>query len=124
MKNLIQRPVGWIALLLSCAITLSACRSYHIAVTVTNNTGAPISLLEVDYPTASFGADALASGANFHYLIQTRGSSPLKVQYTAVNGHQVQITGPTLYENQDGKIEIVLLPDGKAEFHPSLNPSH
>jgi hypothetical protein len=36
----------------------------------------------------------------------------------------VQITGPTLYEKQEGSIEIVLLPDGKAEFHPSLNPQH
>jgi hypothetical protein len=112
------------ALLLSGAIALSACHSYHIDVTIKNSTGGAISLLEVDYPSASFGADSLAAGAEFHYLIQTRGSAPLKVQYTSPTRHQVQIAGPTLFERQEGKIEIVLLPGGKAEFHPSLNPAH
>lgn len=125
MKHLIaQRAAISITLLLFCTIALSACRSYHIDVTVTNNTGSTVSLLEVDYPTASFGADTLAAGANFHYVIQTRGSSPMKVQYAAANGRQIQITGPTLYEKQAGKIEVILLPDGKAEFHPSLKPAH
>jgi len=125
MKHSVRkRTASWMAFVLFCAITLCACKSYHIDVTVTNNTGSAISLLEVDYPSASFGADTLAAGANFHYLIQTRGSSPLKVQYTAANGRQVQIAGPTLYEKQEGKIEVVLLPDGKAEFHPSMTSPH
>jgi len=110
------------ALLLFCAFAFSACHSYHIDVTIRNSTGGAISLLEVDYPTASFGADALAAGADLHYLIQTRGSAPIKVQYTAANGRQIQNAGPTLSERQEGRIEVVLLPDGKAEFHPSLNP--
>ena len=101
-----------------------ACHSYHIDATIENHTGGPISLVEVDYPTASFGIDSLAAARTFHYRIQTRNSGPLKVQYTAANGHQVQITGPTLYEKQEGAIEIILLPSGKAEFHPSLNPQH
>jgi len=123
MRDLIRRlMIGGIAFLFF-AIALSACHSYHIDVTVRNNTGGPISLLEVDYPIASFGADALAAGADFHHRIQTRGSAPIKVQYTAANGHQVQITGPVLHEKQEGKIEVVLLPDGKAEFQPSLNPA-
>lgn len=111
-------------LLLSGTLALSACHSYHIDVTIKNSTGSAISLLEVDYPSASFGADSLAAGADFHYLIQTRGSAPLKVQYTTPAGRQVQIAGPTLYERQEGKIAVILLPDGKAEFHPSLNPGH
>jgi hypothetical protein len=125
MKDFVRKQNAvWLTVLLFCMVALSACRSYHIDVTVLNKTGNAVSLLEVDYPTASFGADTLAAGVDFHYVIQTRGSSPMKVQYTAANGRQVQITGPTLYEKQEGKIEIVLLPDGKAEFHPSLNPAH
>jgi hypothetical protein len=115
---------GLTILLALCALMFSACHSYHISVTVKNDTGSAISLLEVDYPTASFGADALAPGADFHYLIQTRGSAPLKIQYTAPDGHQVQITGPTLYERQEGQIEVVLLPHGKADFHPALQSAH
>jgi hypothetical protein len=46
----------------------------------------------------------------------------LTVQYTATNGQQVKIKGPTLYERQEGSLGIVLLPGAKAEFHPGLNP--
>jgi hypothetical protein len=112
-----------LALLTGSVIAMSGCHSYHIDATIKNQTGGAISLLEVDYPSASFGADALASGNEFHYRFQTRDSGPLKVQYTA-NQKQVQITGPTLYEKQEGRLEIDLLPNGKAEFHPALNPTH
>lgn len=107
---------------LLCLVPILACHSYHIETTIENRTGAPITLMEVDYPSASFGADALAAGADYHYRIQIRGSGQVTVQYTAANGYQVQVKGPTLYEKQEGTLQIVLLPDGKAEFHPSLQP--
>jgi hypothetical protein len=103
-------------------IVAAGCHSYHIEATVENRTGATITLLEVDYPTASFGADTLAVDQAFHHRIQTRDSGPISVQYTAGHGRQVVVTGPTLYEKQEGSIEIVLLPNGKAEFHPALSP--
>jgi hypothetical protein len=98
------------------------CHSYHIDATIENRTGAPIQLLEVDYPSASFGADALASGADFHYRFQVRGSGQLKLSYTAPNGKLVQISGPTLVEHQQGNLVVVLEPGGKAEFQPQLTP--
>ena len=119
-----RRHAVSMAFLLFCAIGLNGCHSYYIDVSIRNNTGGPISLLEVDYPSASFGAGALAKDADFHYRIQIRGSAPIKIQYTGMSGRQLQITGPTLYEKQEGKIGIVLLPDGKAEFHPSLNRAY
>jgi hypothetical protein len=103
-------------------LALAACHSYHIETTVQNRTGGAIQLLEVDYPSASFGADSLASGALLPYRIQVRGSGLLKVQYTGSDGQQMQIEGPTLSERQEGRIEIVLLPGGRAEFHPTLSP--
>jgi hypothetical protein len=125
LNNKLKMWLGIMPILsLILCLPLAACHSYHIDATVTNNTGGSISLLEVDYPSASFGADSLASGADFHYRIQTRNSGPVKVQYTAANGKQIQVTGPTLYERQEGRIDVVLLPGGKAEFHPSLNPQH
>jgi hypothetical protein len=90
--------------------------------TVENRTGAAIQLLEVDYPSASFGADKLAPGEIFRYSIQVRGSGPLKVDYTGSDGRQAQINGPTLTERQEGLIQIVLLPGGKADFNPKLTP--
>jgi hypothetical protein len=106
-----------------CLTSLLACHSYHIDATIVNRTGGPITLLEVDYPTASFGADSLSANSVFHYSFQTRGSGQVSVQYTA-SGHEVQVKGPTLYEKQQGRLEIVLLPDGKIDFHPSLQPQH
>jgi len=100
----------------------TGCHSYHVETTVENRTGSAIQLLEVDYPSASFGADSLAAGAEFHYRIQIQGSGLIKVQYSAVGGRQEQISGPTLSERQQGRLQIVLLPGGKAEFHPELTP--
>jgi hypothetical protein len=104
------------------AFLFSACHSYHIDATIENHTGAPIQLLQVDYPSASFGVDSLAPATDFHYRFQVRGSGQLKVSYTAANGQTVQISGPTLAERQQGTLEIVLEPGGKAEFHPQLTP--
>ena len=116
----LRRPL-YAAIVLS-AFLISACHSYHIDATIENRTGAPIQLLEADYPSASFGVDSLAPDANFHYRFQVRGSGPLKVSYTAANGQTVQISGPTLAERQQGTLEIVLEPGGKAEFRPQLTP--
>jgi hypothetical protein len=113
---------GLYAATLLSAFFFSACHSYHIDATIENRTGAPIQLLEVDYPSASFGIDSLAPAANFNYRFQVRGSGQLTVSYTAANGQTVQISGPTLAERQQGQLEIVLEPGGKAEFHPQLTP--
>ena len=114
---------GVSALALAALIAAGGCHSYHVDSTVENRTGAPIQLLEVDYPSASFGADKLATGAVFHYRIQLRGSGPLKVQYTNADERLVQIVGPQLAERQEGTLEILLLPEGKAKFHPQLTPA-
>ena len=101
---------------------LAGCHSYHVETTVENRTGGAIQLLEVDYPSASFGDDRLDAGGVFHYRIQVQGSGPLKVQYTTGDERQIHIDGPALAERQQGSLEIVLLPGGKAEFHPQLTP--
>jgi hypothetical protein len=103
---------------------LAGCHSYRIEATVENRTGGAITQLEVDYPSASFGANSLAADAVFHYRFQVRGSGPVAVQYTASDGRQVQITGPTLNEKQEGRLDIVLPPAGKAAFHVELNPQN
>jgi hypothetical protein len=100
----------------------AGCHSYSIETTVENRTGGAIQLLDVDYPSASFGANSLVAGAVFRYRIQVRGNGPLKVTYTGSDAQQVQIEGPALAERQAGRIEIVLLPQKKAEFHLQLTP--
>ena len=117
--HLLRRFTPHLALVALSA--LAACHSYHVETTVENRTGGPVQLLEVDYPNASFGDNALPAGASFHYRIQIQGSGPLKVQYTAADGKQALVTGPIVSEGQEGRLAIVLLPNGKAEFHPQLS---
>ena len=106
--------------LLASLLALAGCHSYHVEVSVENRTGGAIQLLEVAYPSASFGANSLTAGEVFHYRIQLRGRGPMKIQYTASDGRAAETIGPEVTENQEGRIEIVLLPEGKAEFHPQL----
>jgi hypothetical protein len=118
------RGLSWVALLSASSLVSAGCHSYHVDATVENRTGAPIQLLEIDYPSASFGDDKLASGELFSYRIQLRGNGQLKVHYTGADRHQVDIGGPTVAEREEGQLRIVLLPDGKAEFHLELKPMH
>jgi hypothetical protein len=124
-RDSIARMVWGVLGALAVAVLIFAvgCHSFHVDATVENRTGAPVRLLEVDYPSAGFGADTLASGATFHYRIQLRGSGPIKVQYTSSDGRQAQVDGPKLAERQEGTLQIVLLPGGRAEFHPRLTPA-
>lgn len=103
--------------LAAVASLCAGCHSAHVEVTVENRTGNPVRLLEVDYPNASFGADELAAGESMHYRIQVQGSGPVKVQYGSGDGRQAQVQGPELADRQEGALEIVLLPGGKADFH-------
>lgn len=115
-----KAPAIVLSSLLVCAV---GCHSYHVETTVENRTGTTVRLLEVDYPTASFGTENLASGADFHYRFQVRGSGPVKLELTLPGAQQpIEINGPTLAERQEGQLEIVLEPGGKAEFHPRLTP--
>ena len=119
MASLYRSRIG-VACLLLVLLMSSGCRSRHVEITVENRTGAAVELLEVDYPSASFGANSLAAGADYDYRIQIRGAGAVKVQYAAAGGLKKQIDGPTLSEGEHGRLLIVLLPGGKAEFRPEL----
>jgi hypothetical protein len=111
------------AMMLGCV----GCKSYWIDTSVENQSGQAIQELEVDYPTASFGTNSLAPGATMHYRFQVRGSGPVKVEYTSSDEklvHKlVHAQGLTLAERQHGQLMIRLLPLGKVEFVPSLQPA-
>lgn len=109
----------------ACVVMLgcAGCKSYWIDTRVENQSGQPIRELEVDYPTASFGTNSLAPGASMHYRFQVRGSGPVKVEYTSSSEKQVHAQGLTLAERQHGQLTIRLLPLGKVEFVPSLQPA-
>jgi hypothetical protein len=114
------RQALFAALVLPLLAGAAGCRSYMVRVSVVNRTGETANLIEVDYPSASFGIDTLAAGAVYHYRLTLLDEGPLKVEYTDADRHKHEATGPTVEEKQQGTLEIDLLPGGKVEFHPDL----
>jgi len=107
-------------------LAVAGCRGYKsnwIDADVENQTGKPVHELEVDYPTASFGINALAPGGAMHYRIQIRGSGPVKVTYTFEDGKMAHAQGLNLTEQEHGHLIIRLFPQGKVDFVPKLEPA-
>jgi len=105
-------------------IALAGCHSPYVNATIANRTGGPITELQIDYPSASFGANTLADGADLHYRFKLQGSGQLKLSYTDAQHQDHVIPGPTLYEGQQGTLRITINLPGNAAFAPSLTPAH
>lgn len=103
-------------------LAFAGCKSARVDTVVQNRTGESITLVEVDYPSASFGLDGMQDGTDYSYRFQIRGNGPISVQFTDGTDQKVhKITGPGLKEGEQGRIQIVLLPGGKAQFTPDLH---
>ncbi|HTW60274.1 MAG TPA: hypothetical protein VMD55_00625 [Terracidiphilus sp.] len=122
MSRITLRKLAFAAAWCPLLAPTAGCHSYHIDTTIENRSGSAVQLLEVDYPSASFGVDAIAADADFHYRFDVLGSGPITIQYTGANRQAVKKTGPTLYERQEGRMQIMLLPGGRVEFHSELTP--
>jgi hypothetical protein len=92
------------------ALALAGCHSRYIAATVTNNTGGPLSPVEVDYPSASFGTNILAPGATYSYRFKIIGSGPTAVLWTGADHHDHKAAGPELREDDEGSFAITIGP--------------
>jgi hypothetical protein len=90
----------------------AGCRSPYIEATVSNRTTQPIGLIEVAYPSASFGTQGLAPGADFHYRFKVLGSGDMKLTYTDSTRHEQKSQGPFLKEGAEGRITITITSDG------------
>lgn len=86
----------------------AGCRSAFITATLHNNSSAPLRLLEVDYPSASFGVNALAARATFPYRFKVEGSGRLKIQFTDSAGGIHTATGPELQQGEEGSLDIAI----------------
>ena len=103
------------------ALPFAGCRSTMVDVTIENHSGQNVHLLEVEYPSASFGANDLADGGHLRAHVQLRGTGLMKLQYEAPGSKTVHIDGPDLSEGQSGQLTVILLPAGTASFTPRLS---
>ena len=98
--------------LMGVLLGAAGCHSAVVDATVQNRSGGPLTLLEVDYPSASFGTQTLASGADFHYRFKVLGNGPLKMSYTDAARHDHTSNGPALQEGTEGLLSITIGPSG------------
>ncbi len=95
----------------ACLLAGTGCHSPYVEATVINRTPRIIELLEVDYPSASFGTENLAPGEAFHYRFKVLGTGSMKLLYTDSIHHDHTFTGPSLKEGAEGPLAIAITPD-------------
>lgn len=105
---------------LALAFALTGCRTPIVNATITNNTGAAIRVLEVDYPKASFGTSTLAPGASFHYGFVIQDPGDISVSYSDLGGRDHKSKGPAVDKGQEGDLLVVLNSDSVA-WSPHLS---
>lgn len=104
MRIFPNRAVIRYALAALAVAALSGCHSHYVSIDVHNLTDKPVTLVEVDYPSASFGADTLAAGATYHYRFKILGDGPTKILWTDASQQQHTVAGPSLTEGQEGTL--------------------
>lgn len=102
-----MKRLGFTISLLALAV-LGGCRSRVVNVKLINTSAQPLSVIVVDYPTATFGVNKLDPGATYEYPIKVLGSGQLKVQFTDANGQNHSFTGPSLEKNDAGVVAVKL----------------
>jgi hypothetical protein len=96
-------------------LTLSGCHSAFIDATISNHTAEPLALVEVDYPSASFGTQTLAPGQDFHYRFKVLGSGATAILWTDAAHHDHKSPGLEMHEGEEGKLAIT--------FNSDANPT-
>lgn len=99
-------------LVLPAVLLISGCHSAFVEATVSNHTSQRLQLLEVDYPSASFGTQTLAPGADFHYRFKVLGEGKLTLTYTDSSNKEQKSNGPELQEGAEGPLHIIIAPSG------------
>jgi hypothetical protein len=99
----------------------AGCKSPYVNATVRNQSGGPVTLVEVDYPSASFGKESLAAGAAFPYRFKVLGSGAMKASWTDAARKSHAASGPALHEGQQGQLTITLTANG-AQWSEQLTP--
>ena len=81
-----------------------------------------MSVVEVDYPSASFGKELLPDGADFHYRFKVLGSGSTKVLWTDATHHDHTVAGPSLQEGAEGRL-LVTLTSSSASWDVNIHPA-
>lgn len=93
---------------LSTLLMLASCGKRYVEFTVTNNSGAELHTVELDYPGGSFGTTKLAPGQTFRYRFKPLHDGVLKLSFEDSQHKWRESQGPPWRENQSGRVEITI----------------
>jgi hypothetical protein len=93
---------------LPALLMLSSCGKRYVEFTVTNNSGAELHTVELDYPGGSFGTTKLAPGQTFRYRFKPLRDGDLKLIFEDAQHKSRNSEGPAWHENQGGRVEITI----------------
>jgi phosphodiesterase/alkaline phosphatase D-like protein len=80
-------------------------------------------VMEFDYPSASFGANGLSTGATYHYRFKVQGSGVVSLQYEDAAGKTRTATGPKVDLGDQGSLMVTVDPAGAVTWTANLtNP--
>lgn len=99
-------------LLPALLLPVAGCHSAYVEATLRNRSAAPVSLVELDYPSASFGTQSLAPGADFRYRFKVLGSGEVKLLFTDSARKEHTASGPPLSEGDEGPLTATITPAG------------
>lgn len=105
---------------LSASALLTGCHSAFVNATIQNRTAVPVTLVELDYPSASFGTQTLGPGQDFKYRFKVLGSGELKLLWTDQRHQDQRADGPHLDEGAEGTLDVAITPAG-VQWKPMLH---
>lgn len=112
-----------LAVFASLALAATAgCHSHYVQAQIVNGSGETLNVIQVDYPSASFGVQQLSPGQTFHYRFKILGSGALKLSWTDASNKQHTEAGPSMHEGQEGNLDIDFESHDHAAFVANLRP--
>jgi len=108
-------------LALGAALGVSGCHSAFVQATIDNRGASPIRLVEVDYPSASYGVGSIAAHSQFNYRFKIQGSGALKIEFADDAGKVHSVDGPNLNQGQEGQLAIVIGPGNEVSWQSKLS---
>ena len=80
-------------------------------------------VMEFDYPSASFGANVLATGAKYQYRVKVQGPGSLSLLYEDAAGKTHTAAGPKVELGDQGSLLVNVDPAGAVTWTSTItNP--
>ena len=114
--------IGKLLLVLPCSLLfISGCKpSAYIQAAIQNQGNEPVKLVEIDYPSASFGVQQIPPRTIYHYQFKVQGSGNISITFVGNQDKSYTVVGPELRQGDQGIVEVFLDATGSVHWNPVL----